>query len=76
MADSPRTNDDADEEMREEYTFHSLRDVVRGKYAARYAERIRTVRLDADIAAAFPDENAVNAALRQFLVDHPRETAG
>jgi uncharacterized protein (DUF4415 family) len=76
MADSPRANDAADHEMREEYTFHSLRDVVRGKYAARYAERIRTVRLDADIAAAFPDEDAVNAALRQFLVDYPQETAG
>ena len=50
--------------------------VVRGKYAARYAERLRVVRLDADIADAFPDEVAVNAALRQFLAEHPRETAG
>lgn len=76
MADSPRANDDADHEMREEYGFHALQGIVRGKYAARYAERIRTVRLNADLAAAFPDEEAVNAALRQFLVDHPRETAG
>ena len=29
MADSPRANDDADHEMREEYGFHSLRDVGR-----------------------------------------------
>ncbi len=31
--------------------------------------------IDADIAEAFPDEVAVNAALRQFLAEHPRETA-
>jgi hypothetical protein len=34
------------------------------------------VRLDPDVAAAFPDEQAVNSALRQFLAEHPRENAG
>jgi len=33
-------------------------------------------RLDPDIASAFPDEEAVNSALRQFLAEHPRENAG
>jgi len=27
-------------------------------------------------ASAFPDEEAVNSALRQFLAEHPRENAG
>jgi hypothetical protein len=76
MADSPDVNDAGDNGMREEYDFQSLQGVVRGKYASRYAERLRVVRLDADIADAFPDEVAVNAALRQFLAEHPRETAG
>ena len=76
MADSPDANDAGDNDMREEYDFRSLQGVIRGKYAARYAERLRVVRLDADIADAFPDEVAVNAALRQFRAEHPRETAG
>lgn len=75
MADFPETPDDGDDEMREEYDFRSLQGVVRGKYAARYAEQLRTVRLDPDIAKAFADEAAVNAALRQFLAEHPREAA-
>ena len=76
IADSPDANDVGDNDMREEYDFKSLQGVVRGKHTARYAERLRVVRLDADIADAFPDEVAVNVALRQFLAEHPRETAG
>ena len=40
---------------------------MRGKYAARYMEKLRVVRLADDVAVAFPDEAAVNAALREFL---------
>ena len=72
MSDSPDGNDD----VRDDYDFRSLPGAVRGKYAARYAERLRIVRLDPDVAAAFPDEEAVNSALRQFLAEHPRENAG
>jgi uncharacterized protein (DUF4415 family) len=75
MANSPDAPDDGDDEMREEYDFRSLQGVVRGKYAAGYAEQLRTVRLDPDVAKAFADEAAVNAALRQFLAEHPQETA-
>jgi hypothetical protein len=64
--------DQHDDDMRDEYDFRSLDGVVRGKYAAGYAESRRVVRLDADVAAAFPDEAAVNSALRQFLAEHPR----
>ena len=45
--------------------------VVRGKYAARYRERLRLVRLADDVAAAFADEAAVNEALRDYLRRQP-----
>jgi hypothetical protein len=66
MATSPDETGPADE-LRPEYDFRSMRGVVRGKYAARYQERLRVVRLADDVAAAFPDEAAVNAALREYL---------
>ncbi|MFM9059191.1 MAG: hypothetical protein ACKOSQ_08720 [Planctomycetaceae bacterium] len=70
------TSLDQHDDMRDEYEFGALEGVVRGKYAARYAEGLRVVRLDPDVAAAFPDEAAVNSALRRFLAEHPRENAG
>jgi len=66
MAISPDTEPDNDE-MRPQYDFRQLRGVVRGKYAARYNERLRVVRLAKDVAEAFSDEAAVNDALREFL---------
>jgi len=71
MADSPDSPTPANDEMRPEYDFRTIRGVVRGKYAARYRERLRIVRLEADVAAAFADEAAVNAALRDYLHNHP-----
>ena len=66
MATSP--NDQVpDDDLQPEYDFRSLRGVVRGKYAARYRERLRMVRLAADVSAEFADEAAVNAALREYL---------
>lgn len=64
MEASPDTPDD---EMRPEYDFRSMRGVVRGKYAARVREQLRVVRLADDVAGAFADEDAVNAALREYL---------
>jgi hypothetical protein len=66
MATSPETPQPADE-LRPEYDFRTMRGVVRGKYAARYRERLRLVRLADDVAASFADEAAVNAALREYL---------
>lgn len=60
-----------DDDLQPEYDFRSLRGVVRGKYATRYQERLRVVRLAADVSAAFADEDAVNAALREYLSRHP-----
>lgn len=56
-----------DDELQPEYDFRSLKGVVRGKYAARYRERLRVVRLAEDLSNAFADEAAVNAALREYL---------
>jgi len=66
MATSPDDLEPTDD-LQAEYDFRSLRGVVRGKYAARYQERLRVVRLAADVAGAFADEAAVNAALREYL---------
>ncbi len=40
---------------------------VRGKYARRYAEGTNVVVLAPDVAAAFPDADAVNEALRALI---------
>ena len=65
MAASP----DSDE-LRPEYDFRAMRGVVLGKYAKRYRERLRLVRLAEDVAGAFADETAVNEALREYLRGH------
>ncbi len=62
------------DEPRPEYDFRTLKGVVRGKYAARYRERLRVVRLADDVAAAFATEEAVNAALREYLRDQAPDT--
>ena len=40
---------------------------MRGKYAERYREGTNLVLLEPDVAAAFPDAQAVNEALRLLL---------
>jgi hypothetical protein len=73
MAASPNETGPVEDDLRPEYDFRSLRGVVRGKYAARYRERLRVVRLADDVAEAFEDEAAVNDALREYLRMHPGE---
>lgn len=68
MATSPENGDD---HLAPEYDFRAMRGVVRGKYAARYRERLRVVRLADDVAGSFADEASVNAALREYLRVHP-----
>jgi hypothetical protein len=53
-----------DPEMLAEYDFSKG---VRGKYAKRYAEGTNVVVLAPDVAAAFPDADSVNEALRALL---------
>ena len=48
------------DELRTEYDETSLKNGVRGKYAEQYAAGMNIVRLAPDVAAAFPNEEAVN----------------
>ena len=64
MAASP---DEKEDDLQPDYDFRTMRGVVRGKYAARYRERLRVIRLADDVAGAFADEAAVNDALREYL---------
>ena len=54
-----------DNELRPEYDLSDLlKGGVRGKYAERFKEGTNLVPLAPDVAAVFPDEEAVNEALR------------
>jgi hypothetical protein len=61
-----KVQDDADE-LRPEYDLSKLKGAVRGKYYERYRAGTNLVKLDADVRAAFPTDEAVNQALR-FLM--------
>ncbi len=63
MSSIPK-NMENDDEMREEYDFSNA---VRGKYAKRFPQDTVMVTLAPDVAAAFPDADAVNEALRVLL---------
>jgi hypothetical protein len=52
------------DEMRAEYDFSSA---VRGKHVKRFPRDVVMVTLAPDVAAAFPDADAVNEALRVLL---------
>ena len=56
------------DELRAEYDLASMKGLVRGKYARRYKEGSNVIVLAPDVAAAFPNEKAVNEALR-LLID-------
>jgi hypothetical protein len=57
-----------EDDLRPEYDLRQLlAGGVRGKYAERYSQGTNLVRLDPDVAEAFPDEEAVNGALRLVL---------
>ena len=55
-------------ELRSEYDMKSLlRGGVRGKYAARYRAGTNLVLLEPEVAKAFPNEKAVNEALKLVM---------
>jgi uncharacterized DUF497 family protein len=53
--------------IRREYDFAAMKGGVRGKYAKQYREGTNIVLLEADIAQTFPNDEAVNQALRGVL---------
>jgi len=76
MSISPDESPEPGDDMRSEYDFRKLHGVIRGKYADAYKEQLRIVRLADDVAPAFPDEAAVNNALREYLRDHSPASSG
>lgn len=61
------------DELRPEYDETLLKNGIRGKYAERYAAGTNIIKLDPDLVAAFPNEKAVNEALRSLLKEKNRE---
>ncbi|CDI03455.1 conserved hypothetical protein [Candidatus Competibacter denitrificans Run_A_D11] len=55
------------DELRSEYKRSDFGEIVRGKYANRIKEESNVVLLEPDIAQAFPNDEAVNKALRYLL---------
>src|SRR5467141_4790940 len=55
------------DELRREYDLSKLKGGVRGKYIARYRAETNLVLLSPDVAKHFPDEQAVNTALRSLI---------
>jgi len=55
---------EANDEMRKEYDFASMKGGVQGKYAKAFDHTATTVLLDSDDAEIFPDSQSVNEALR------------
>jgi len=62
----------AADELRPEYDLSSLKGGVRGKYLERYQAGTNLVLLSPDVARHFPDEQAVNAALRALIREGKR----
>ena len=56
------------DELRPEYNMKSLlKGGVRGKYAARYRAGTNLVLLEPEVAKAFPNDKAVNEALKLVM---------
>ena len=56
------------DDLRPEYVLRKLlKEGVQGKYAGRFREGTNLVLLDREIAEAFPNDEAVNTALRLVI---------
>ncbi|MCT7952366.1 hypothetical protein NG798_21450 [Ancylothrix sp. C2] len=56
-----------EDELLSEYDFAQMQGGVRGKYVERYRAGTNLVLLDSDVAEAFPNDAAVNDALRMLI---------
>jgi hypothetical protein len=59
-------SDDIEDDLRPEYDFDFSK-AMRGKHYGAYMRSTNVVVLDPDVAAAFHNSEAVNAALRSML---------
>lgn len=64
---SQKNNSEPEDEMRDEYDFSGG---VRGKFYNEYIKGTNVILLDADVAAVFPDSEAVNQALRSLMANN------
>jgi hypothetical protein len=62
-----KTSFKEDDELRPEYERSDFTKLECGKYADRLAEKTNVVVLDPDVAEAFPNNKAVNDALRGLI---------
>jgi hypothetical protein len=53
--------------LRPEYPENLIKSGVRGKYARRYREGTNVVLIDPDLHELFPNSEAVNRALRDYV---------
>ena len=54
-------------QIRKEYSSGLIKSGVRGKHALRFREGTNVVLIDSDLHELFPDSEAVNKALRDYL---------
>jgi hypothetical protein len=59
-----------DDELRPEYDLSKMKGGIRGKYLDRYRAGTNLALLAPDVRAAFPSDEAVNAALRSLIPTH------
>jgi len=62
-----RANRKATDELRSEYKRSDFAHLVRGKHAARVAAETNVVVLEPEVAEVFPNDKAVNEALRGLI---------
>lgn len=63
-----KSQDADDDDLRPEYDLKQLlRGAEQGRYAERFRQGTNLVLLQPDVAAAFPDEQSVNEALRLVI---------
>jgi hypothetical protein len=59
---------ESEDKLRQEYNLKSLlKDGVRGKYTTRYHSGTNLVLLEPEVAKAFPNDKAVNDALKLVI---------
>ena len=59
-------------DLRPEYPAELIRSGIRGKYARRSKEGSNIVVIDPDLSDVFPNSEAVNEALRDYLASQER----
>ena len=62
-----KAKSELDDWMRPEYKRSDFGEIVRGKYAKRIRESTNVVILEPEVAKAFPNDEAVNKALRGLI---------